>query len=47
MTLTRYGIREWGGGGLLALVLLTGCWFAAKYVNLYLGLLPGILILLV
>ena len=47
MTLTHYGIREWGGGGLIALILLAGCWFLAKYVNLYLGVIPGIFILLV
>ncbi|MBE6402715.1 MAG: phosphatidylserine decarboxylase family protein [Lentisphaeria bacterium] len=47
MTLTRYGIREWGGGGVLALVLLVGCYFLAKYVNLYLGIIPGVLIVLV
>ena len=47
MTLTRYGIREWGGGGLLALILLTGCYFLARYVNLYLGIIPGVLIVLV
>ena len=47
MTLTRYGFREWGLGGLLALALLAGCYFLAKYVNLYLGIIPGIFILLV
>lgn len=46
MTLTRYGIREWGAGGLLALILLAGCWFLMHKVNFYLGLIPGILIVL-
>ncbi len=47
MTLTRYGIREWGLGGILALILLAGCWILARYVNLYLGVVPGILVALV
>ena len=47
MTLTRYGIREWGGGGLLALILLAGCYALARYVNWYLGLVPGVLIVLI
>ncbi|MBE6367352.1 MAG: phosphatidylserine decarboxylase family protein [Lentisphaerae bacterium] len=47
MTLTRYGIREWGGGGLVALLLLVGCYFAAVHVNFYLGLIPGVLIVLI
>ena len=47
MTLTRYGIREWGLGGILALILLAGCWLLARYVNLYLGVVPGILVALV
>lgn len=47
MTLTRYGIREWGGGGVLALVLLVGCYFLAKYVNLYLGIIPGVFVVLI
>ena len=45
MTLTRYGIREWGGGGVVALAALGVCWVLAKYVNLYLGLVPGILVI--
>lgn len=46
MTLTRYGIREWGGSAVIAVVLLVGCYFLARYVNLYLGLIPGALIVL-
>ena len=47
MFLTRYGIREWGGGGLIAAVLLIGCYLLAKHVNLYLGIIPGVLIVLI
>ena len=44
MTLTRYGIREWGGCGLIAIVMLFGCFLLAK-INLALGLLPAIIII--
>ena len=47
MTLTRYGIREWGGGGLLALALLGGCFWIIKLGYFYWGLIPGILIILI
>ena len=47
MTLTRYGIREWGGGGLIALVLLAGCYFLMQKGYFYWGLIPGILIILI
>ena len=47
MTLTRYGFREWGIGGIAAVILLIGCWALAKYVNLYLGCIPGALIVLI
>ena len=47
MTLTRYGIREWGGSAVIAVVLLAGCYFLARYVNLYLGVVPGTLIVLI
>ncbi len=46
MFLTRYGIREWGGGGLIAAVLLFGCYLLGKYVALWLGIVPGVFILL-
>ena len=46
MTLTRYGIREWGGSAVIAVVLLVGCYFLARCVNLYLGVIPGGLIVL-
>ena len=47
MTLTRYGIREWGGSAVIAVVLLAGCYFLARSVNLYLGVIPGALIVLI
>ena len=47
ITLTRYGIREWGGGGLIALVLLAGCYFLMQKGYFYWGLIPGILIILI
>ena len=47
MTLTRYGIREWGGSAVVAVVLLAGCYFLARSVNLYLGVIPGALIVLI
>ena len=47
MTLTRYGIREWGGSAVIAAVLLAGCYFLARFVNLYLGVIPGALIVLI
>lgn len=46
MTLTHYGIREWGGGGLIAAILLAGCYWLARYVNLYLGVIPGVFVIL-
>lgn len=44
MTLTRYGLREWGGCGLIAIVLLFGCYLLAR-INLALGLLPAIVVI--
>lgn len=46
MTLTRYGIREWGGCGLIAIVLLFGCYLLCR-VNLALGILPAFLIIVI
>ena len=47
MTLTRYGIREWGGGGLIAIVLVLGCFLLAKYVSMVAGISLGSFVLLV
>jgi phosphatidylserine decarboxylase len=46
MTLTRYGIREWGGGGLIAIVLLAGCGFLYR-IHWALGVFPAALVVLV
>ncbi|MBE6380825.1 MAG: phosphatidylserine decarboxylase family protein [Lentisphaerae bacterium] len=46
MTLTRYGIREWGGCGLIAIVLLMGCWLLGRYVHVALGVLPALIVLI-
>ncbi len=43
MTLTRYGIREWGGGGIIALLLLLIFIVVAVYVNPIIGSVPAIL----
>lgn len=31
MTLTRYGLREWGTAGLITLVILIGCWYLIRH----------------
>ena len=31
MTLTRYGLREWGTAGLITLVILAGCWYLIRH----------------
>ncbi len=31
MTLTRYGLREWGSAGLITLVILFGCWYLIRH----------------
>lgn len=31
MTLTRYGVREWGTAGLITLVILIGCWYLIRH----------------
>lgn len=46
MTLTRYGFREWFGGGVIAFILLAGCWWLSRAVNFYLGVIPGGLVIL-
>ena len=46
MTLTRYGFREWCGGGVIALLLLAVSWLLLKYVCFYLGVVLGILVVL-
>ena len=31
MTLTRYGLREWGTAGVITLVVLAGCWYLIRH----------------
>ncbi len=47
MTLTHYGIREWGGAGLIAVAVLIGAWLLGRHVNLYAGIAVAVLVLLV
>lgn len=46
MTLTRFGIKQWGLGGLAAIVLLAGAWLLGRYVNLWCGVVPAAIVLL-
>lgn len=46
MTLTRFGVKEWGLGGVAAIILLAGAWFLGKYGNVWCGVALAGLVLL-
>ena len=46
MTLTRYGLREWGTAGLITLVILIGCWYLIRHGHPEWGWPVGVVVVL-